>query len=68
MRLTMRPDYFVPDQQLFGAADAIVAASGRTLTRDQVLTILGELADIWPDSVRLDLIREAFEDAEKCYA
>jgi hypothetical protein len=52
----MRPDYFVPDELLFPAADAIAHLqpcpfAGR-VTRDQVLMVLGELADVWPVSVQ----------------
>ncbi len=54
--LKMKPDYFVPDERLVRAADAIAnlapcPIAGR-ITRDQVLLALGEFGDIWPDSIR----------------
>jgi hypothetical protein len=65
----MRPDYFVPDTSLFRAADAIASLApcpfaGR-VTRDQVLTALGEFGDIWPESIRADVIHAQHEQAEK---
>ncbi len=56
----MRPDYFVPDEPLFRAANAIANLkpcpfAGR-LTPDQIIAALGEIGDIWPLSIRADVI------------
>ena len=68
----MRPDYFVPDEPLFRAADAIAnltpcPVTGR-ITRDQVLMAFGEFGNIWPESIRADVIRASNEHAEKIAA
>lgn len=63
----MRPDYFVPDETLFLAAERIANLApcpfaGR-LTPDQVVLALGEFGDIWPESIRADVNRANNEKA-----
>jgi hypothetical protein len=63
----MRPDCFVPDEMLFRAAERIAHLApclfaGR-LTPDQIIMAFGEFGDIWPESIRSDVIRTGNEQA-----
>lgn len=54
-------DIYIPDDKLFRLADKLAALepcpfAGR-VTRDLVLTALGEFGDLWPKSIAADVVR-----------
>jgi hypothetical protein len=68
----MTLDHFVPLENITRAANAIANLepcpfAGR-ITPEQIIAALGEFGDIWPESIRPDLIRCVVEDAARRYA